>query len=178
MGKPKALLEIEGETFLRRTVRALLAGGCEPVLVVVAEGARTLAAEAEATGARVLINPAPGDGPITSLRVALAEFGDSAAGLAYLPVDHPMVRPTTVSRLLDAARSADAALTVPLHRGKRGHPTVFGAALFPELADPTLAGGARTVVHRHLERALLIDVDDSGVLADIDTPEAYAEVAP
>jgi molybdenum cofactor cytidylyltransferase len=98
--------------------------------------------------------------------------------LAYLPVDHPLVRATTVSRLLDAARSADAALTVPVHRAKRGHPTVFGAALFPELADPTLAGGARTVVHRHLERALLIDVDDSGVLADIDTPEAYAEVAP
>jgi hypothetical protein len=32
------------------------------------------------------------------------------------------------------------------------------------------------VVHRHLEHALLVDVDDAGVVADIDTPEAYAAV--
>jgi molybdenum cofactor cytidylyltransferase len=61
-----------------------------------------------------------------------------------------------------------------MHHGKRGHPAVFGAALFAELADPSLEGGARTVVHRHLDRALLVDVEDAGVLTDIDTPEAYA----
>jgi CTP:molybdopterin cytidylyltransferase MocA len=30
------------------------------------------------------------------------------------------------------------------------------------------------VVHRHLERARLVEVDDAGVIVDIDTPEAYA----
>jgi CTP:molybdopterin cytidylyltransferase MocA len=176
MGRPKAMLPLEGETFLQRTVRTLLSGGCDPVLVVVAEGENGLAEEAERAGARVLFNPDPGEGPITSLRVALEDLGDSVAGIAYLPVDHPMVQPETVERLLAAARSADAKLTVPMHRGKRGHPSVLGAALFAELGDPSLEGGARTVVHRHLEGALLVDVDDAGVLTDIDTPEAYAAV--
>jgi CTP:molybdopterin cytidylyltransferase MocA len=176
MGRPKAMLPLEGETFLQRTVRTLRAGGCDPVLVVVAAGEKQLAAEAERAGARVLFNPDPGEGPITSLRLALAAIGDSVAGFAYLPVDHPMVRPATVATLLDAARSTGAKLTVPRHRGKRGHPAVFGAGLFAELADPTLEGGARTVVHRHLEGAVLVDVDDAGVLTDIDTPEAYAAV--
>lgn len=173
MGRPKALLPVNGESFLRRTVRALHAGGCDPVCVVVAEGERSLAAEAEVAGASVLMNPAPGEGPITSLRVALASLGDSVAGFAYLPVDHPMVRADTVAKLLDAARGANAALTVPMYEGKRGHPAVFGRALFAELADPALQGGARTVVHRHLPEALLVEVDDAGVLTDIDTPEAY-----
>jgi molybdenum cofactor cytidylyltransferase len=179
MGRPKALLQIGGETFLSRTIRALASGGCDPVLVVVPDGkpqlTEPLKDAAERAGARVLGNADPGEGPITSLRLAIRALGDSVAGLAYLPVDHPMVRPETVAALLEAARGDEAAaLTVPIHRGKRGHPAVFGVSLFAELADPALEGGARAVVHRHLARALLIEVDDSGVIIDIDTPEAYA----
>lgn len=184
MGRPKALLEVEGETFLARTVRALREGGCEPVMVVVAgaEDERTslssaFADAAHRAGARVLFNPDPGEGPITSLRLAIAALGDDVAGIAYLPVDHPMVRAETVASLLDAARGVGAALTVPVHHGKRGHPAVFGSALFGELTDPALEGGARAVVHRHLGHAHLLEVDDVGVITDIDTPEAYAAVA-
>jgi molybdenum cofactor cytidylyltransferase len=149
------------------------------VLVVVPEGdpqlTERLADTAERAGGRVLLNADPGEGPITSLRLAIRELDDSVAGLAYLPVDHPLVRPDTVAALLAAARGeAVAALTLPTHRGKRGHPAVFGRALFADLADPALEGGARAVVHRHLERARLVEVDDAGVVIDIDTPEAYA----
>jgi molybdenum cofactor cytidylyltransferase len=173
MGRPKALLPVDGVSFLRRTVAALRGGGCEPVLVAVSEGDEEIAREAVSAGARLLQNPEPGEGPITSLRLALAALGDEVAGLVYLPVDHPMVRPDTVAALLEAARSSEAALTLPVHGSERGHPAVFGRALFPELADPALVGGARTVTHRHLEDAVLVDVDDAGVLADIDTPELY-----
>jgi len=179
MGRPKALLQVGGESFLSRTVRALRSGGCDPVLVVVPDGdpqlTERLADAAERAGARVLFNADPGEGPITSLRMAIDELRDSVAGLAYLPVDHPMVRPDTVAELLAAARGEEAAaLTVPTHRGKRGHPAVFSASLFAELTDPELEGGARAVVHRHLARARLVEVDDAGVIIDIDTPEAYA----
>lgn len=176
MGRDKGLLEVEGRTFLRRTVETLAGGGCDPVLVVVAEGETALAAEASAAGAVVLLNPDPGDGPITSLRIALAALDGSVAGVVYLPVDHPMVRPDTVRHLIGEARSSTAPLTVPLHDAKRGHPAVFGRALFAELSDPTLQGGAKTVVHRHLSQARLVDVEDEGVVIDIDTPDAYHAV--
>ena len=78
--------------------------------------------------------------------------------------------------LLAAARAGEAALTLPVHRGERGHPAIFAASLFGELADPSLKGGARTVTYRHLAQALLVDVDDSGVLIDVDTPEIYRTV--
>jgi nicotine blue oxidoreductase len=175
MGRPKALLPVEGETFLARTVAALRGGGCDPVFVVVAAGDERAAAEGEAAGARVLTNPDPGEGPITSLRLALEALDDSAAGLVYLPVDHPLVRADTVAALVEAARGADAALALPVFGGERGHPAVFGADLFAELSDPGLEGGARTVTYRHLADALLVEVDDAGVLADIDTPELYEE---
>jgi CTP:molybdopterin cytidylyltransferase MocA len=176
MGRDKGLLEVEGRTFLRRAVEALAQGGCDPVLVVVAEGETALATEASVAGAVVLLNPDPGDGPITSLRIALAALDGSVAGVVYLPVDHPMVRADTVRHLIGEARSSAAPLTIPLHHAKRGHPAIFGRALFTELSDPTLEGGAKTVVHHHLSEARLVDVDDEGVMIDIDTPDAYHAV--
>ena len=176
MGTAKGLLELEGRSFIRRTVDALAHGGCEPVVVVVAEGEEALAAEGAAAGAVVLLNPEPGDGPITSLRVALAALDGSADGVAYLPVDHPMVQAETVGLLLEAARASRSPLTIPLYRGKRGHPAIFGQAMFAELVDPALVGGAKTVVHRHLGDALLVEVEDRGVIIDVDTPGAYEAI--
>jgi molybdenum cofactor cytidylyltransferase len=176
MGRDKGLLEVDGRSFLQCTVVALAQGGCDPVLVVVAEGEEALAAEAAAAGASVLLNPDPGDGPITSLRIALAALDGAVDGVAYLPVDHPLVEAATVRRLLEAARSASSQLTIPLYESKRGHPAIFGKALFVELLDPALEGGAKTVVHEHLSDALLVDVDDVGVLIDVDTPDAYEAV--
>ena len=172
MGRPKALLSIHGRTFVQAVVDALSAGGCEPVLSVVPDDA-VIAEAARATGARVLTNPRPGEGPITSMRLALEELGDSVEGVIYLAVDHPCVRAETVATLLDAARSTDAPLLIPLYEGERGHPSFFRESLFGELIDPTLEGGARTVVHRHLDSAELVAVNDPGIRLDIDTPADY-----
>jgi molybdenum cofactor cytidylyltransferase len=173
MGSAKALLRVEGETFLARTVRSLAEGGCDPVLVVVAENAAGIAAEAIACGATLLVNPDPGDGPITSLRLAIDSLDDEVDAIAYLPVDHPLVRPESVTALLRAAAESGQALTVPKFGPKRGHPAIFHRALFRELVDPALEGGARTVVHRHLASACIVQSDDPGVITDIDTPEDY-----
>lgn len=172
MGKPKALLSMRGRTFVQAVVDALSAGGCEPVLSVVPDDP-VIAEAARATGARVLTNPHPGEGPITSMRLALAELEGSVEGVIYLAVDHPCVRAETVATLLDAARSTDAPLVIPTYEGERGHPSFFRESLFRELMDPTLDGGARTVVRRHLDRAELVAVDDPGIRLDIDTPAQY-----
>jgi len=173
MGRSKAGLELDGQTFLRRVVRALADGGCDPVFVVTAEGDESVAAEARRAGALVLANAEPGEGPITSLRIALGAIEDSIDAVVYLPVDHPLVLAETVSALLEAASTSGAKLTLPMRGAKRGHPAIFSRSLFAELLDPRLEGGARVVVHRHLDSAHLMQSSDAGVIADIDTPEAY-----
>ena len=173
MGRSKALLDARGRSFLAATVGALVGGGCDPVVVVLAEGQHDEDRRAKAAGAVCITNPDPGEGPITSLRLALAALGDSAEAVALLPVDHPLVTPETVACLREGLLESDAPLALPVHEGKRGHPTLFRRTLFPALRDPTLEGGARTVVHAHLDAALQLDVEDRGVVVDIDTPEAY-----
>ena len=171
-GKAKALLSIGDSTFVQAVVDALSDGGCEPVLAIVPDD-RVVAEAARVTGARVLTNADPGEGPITSMRLALRELGDSVEGVIYMAVDHPCVRAETIATIVDVARSTDAPLVIPTYEGERGHPSFFQQSLFLELMDPTLGGGARTVVHRHLALAELVAVPDPGIRLDIDTPAEY-----
>jgi nicotine blue oxidoreductase len=173
MGTSKALLDAGGRSFLAAVIGALVAGGCDPVVVVVGPGQEDEARRARAAGAVVLENPAPGEGPITSLRLALAALAGQVEGVAYLPVDHPLVAPETVSTLVETLLTGDAPLVLPTVEGNRGHPALFRRTLFPALSDPGLEGGARTVVHEHLAEAALVEVPDEGVIQDIDTPETY-----
>lgn len=173
MGQAKALLAYDGSTFLERVVTALSAGGCERVVVVVAPDSESVRTSAESTGADVMVNPDPGDGPITSLRLALEHLEPEADGIAWLPLDFPLVTREHVGRLLHEADRTDAVLTLPVCNTKRGHPALFRSSLFSELADLSLEGGARTVVHRHLGEACLVPFRDPAVVTDVDTPEAY-----
>ena len=60
---------------------------------------------------------------------------------------------------------------------------VFRRTLFGELLDDDLSEGAKTVVHRHLEAAALMPVEDEGAVVDIDDltdyrrrfPDAYRQ---
>jgi len=173
MGQPKALLTLTGRTFLERVVTALSTGGCDRVIVVVAEGEIAIAEEARRTGADILVNDDPGDGPITSLRLALSGLDKTADGIVYLPLDYPLVTAETVSELIAAATESGSGLTLPRYKQKRGHPAIFRRSLFAQLADPKLEGGARIVVHAHLETARLVDWRDATVITDVDTPDAY-----
>ncbi len=173
MGSAKALLDAGGRSFLSRVASALAAGGCAPVVVVARELDGAVAAEATAVGAVVAANPDPGDGPISSIRLALAEWGEGMDGCAVCPVDHPLIAAATVRSLVARFGEEGGDIVIPTYRGRRGHPAIFHRRLFSELLDPELPEGARTVVRRRPSRVRACPVGDAGVVADIDTPSEY-----
>ena len=89
-----------------------------------------------------------------------------AAGWLILPGDMPLVQPAT---LLAVARElAHHPVAYAQHRGRRGHPVGFAAELFSDLVALDGDEGARRVVARY--PAYGVEVEDGGVLVDIDTP--------
>jgi len=167
MGTPKPLLDAGGRSFLQAVVRSLAGGGCAPVLVVLRQETGPVAATARIAGARIVVNPDPSAGPISSLRAGIRALE------AFCPVDHPLVAADTVERLVRAFRTGDAPAVVPAHGGRRGHPVIFRRSLFCELLEEGLEKGARTVLHRHLEEVEEVPVEDEGVVVDIDTLGEY-----
>ncbi len=94
----------------------------------------------------------------------------------FTPVDHPGIRGTTLEMLAAGLRDGQAPLIVPTHRGSRGHPVCITRPLVAELLALPASAQARDVIHRHLPKAFLLEVDDPAVTTDIDNPTAYAEL--
>lgn len=176
MGAPKALLEVgvSGQSFVERIVATLTDAGVGPVVVVTRDG---LAADiaARCGSARVVVNPDPDRGQLSSLLTGLDEIGAAAAVLVTL-VDLPLVRADTVRALGGAWRASRAPLVRPVSRGRHGHPVVFGAELIAALGSADPRTGAKPVVRLFLDRAVDVPVDDEGAFADVDTPEDYARL--
>ncbi len=172
MGHPKPELQLDGRSFLEHCIEVLRAGGCDPVVAVVAGAPPTGA------GLRPDVlwaqNPDPGSEPIDSIRIGLAAIPPDCAAVAVLPVDAPAVGAETVRRLLQAFRGApDSPVVRPVHQGVPGHPTLFARAVFPQLMEPGLTRGAETIVQRHSAACLDVPVDDPAVAGNINTPEDY-----
>lgn len=107
---------------------------------------------------------------------SLACGARAAAGWTYAFValaDMAWVQPATLAQLRQRLEQAGAdAVVQPACGGIPGHPVGFGAAHLPELARLTGDEGARALVRRAGSARLVIDVDDPGVLEDLDQPPA------
>jgi CTP:molybdopterin cytidylyltransferase MocA len=165
-GYPKALALLFGRTFVARVARTLHTAGCDEVIVVVGPP-HGEAVAAAARGCRIVVNPSPGRGMLSSLKLALREAHGWDAAVVAL-VDQPLVRTATVRTLLGAFAAGGADLVRPRLGGRTGHPILISRTAFGPLLDAPDPEGARPVLRR-LRRRLDIDVDDPRILHDLDT---------
>jgi len=176
MGTPKALLRFRGETFLDRLIGAL-SEHCSPVLVVLGHQAETIRAGlSRAAAATFVLNENYRQGQLSSLQTGLAAVPAEAAGVLFTPVDYPAIRSGTVAELAGAFARVQPLLAIPRYQGRRGHPVCCSRQLIPEFLALPPDSQARVVIHRHLQEACYIDVEDPGIVEDIDDPEAYARL--
>jgi CTP:molybdopterin cytidylyltransferase MocA len=169
MRRPKALLSLEGRTFLETLMERFARAGIAPILVVLGGAAEEIRSVVKLGLARVVVNLDPSRGQLSSIHCGLQALAPrEVEGLFIAPVDTPRIKVATLQAMVEAL--ADHPLVVPVFQGRRGHPALFSAALFPELLRAPLDVGARFVVHATPNR-LDLPCEDPAVLEDFDTPE-------
>jgi len=175
MGSPKALLRYHGQTFLD-TLISLFAPRCWPVIVVLGANADQirdgLSCEA-AQHVTFVINPDYRTGQTSSMQCGLRALPADAEGVLFTLADHPAVAASTIDALTDHPRPL---IRVPRFEGRRGHPVWFSRALIAEFLALPSDGAARDVVYRHADETEYLDLNDRGIVADIDDPAAYREL--
>ena len=176
MGRAKALLEIDGETFLSKIVTLARGAGLDPIRIVVSEHRREIEKALPQLADLLVTNDQPELGQLHSLRLGLRLLPDDCAGAMMFLVDHPKMRLETLQKLSEAFKKGKGEIILPLHEGRRGHPVIFGRGIFGELFEAPLNEGARYVVRGRPEAVCEVEVDDAGILADIDTPRDYKEL--
>ena len=172
-GGPKALLPIAGGTFLERAAALLMRPGVGPLVAVLGHEAERVRAGARLPPeAIVAVNQDYDAGMLGSVLAGLRTAEEAGADAVLLhPVDHPLVAPETVDRVV-AALLAGTAIAVPSHSGRRGHPGGFARAAWPALRAASPAIGAREVLAAHPEWITHVP-GDPGCVAGIDTAADY-----
>ncbi|HJW50208.1 MAG TPA: nucleotidyltransferase family protein [Candidatus Limnocylindria bacterium] len=169
-GGKKLLAPVNGEPLLDHTIRSLLDGGVTEVIVVVsAEARRELARDVSAMNdarVRPIENPDPSRGMFSSIQIGVAEATGDA--LVVLPGDMPFVRPETVRAVIAKYREHPAIVS-PRYKGKRGHPVVMPLSLRDEIAATPATANLHEVIKRHPGEPVHVDVNDPGVVRDVDT---------
>lgn len=178
-GTNKLLARLEGEALVARSVDAALTSAAEPVLVVVghdAAGVRTVLAGRDV---RTVENPRWAEGMGTSLAAGVAALPEEVDAVLVCLGDMPWVRPAHLDALIAAFAAAPAdAICAPRHAGRRGHPVLFAARYFAELRELGGDAGARSLIEAHPRDLRLVEVDDPGVLRDVDTPADLSQPTP
>ena len=176
MGRPKAFLPlVPGGTVLGRVLGLLADAGVSPLIVVAREAFAVASAweDPRAADVRVIVNPDPDRGQLSSLVCGIDALAAEAPAALMTLVDIPLVQPSTVAALLAAWFRDPAPLVRPIHEGRHGHPVIFGRALLDALKRADPAEGAKPTVRSFAWDAVSVPVDDPGVLIDLDTPDEY-----
>jgi nicotine blue oxidoreductase len=187
-GRPKALVELDGQTLAARGVNMLRTGGADPILVV------TGAAEVNLDRIHVVYNEQWRTGMGSSLRAALRALTDAedaeaaddrpAATLAVdvgavvvALADQPLVGTDAVERLIAAYRGG-AGVAVASYDGKPRNPVLLAREHWPEvIAAATGDQGARAFLRARPELVTLVECGDTGSPDDIDTAADLDRVA-
>lgn len=170
MGRPKALVELDGEPLVLRAIRALVDGGCAPVYVVLGaandEVRAILPSDVTAVGAADWR-----EGMGASLRAGLDAASGAEAVLVQL-VDLPAVNADVIRAV--AAEAGRSAVVRAGYHGRPGHPVAFGGDHLPGVTA-TLHGdaGARGWLAGRTD-VRLVECADLGDDVDVDTPQDLA----
>lgn len=173
-GKDKLLLEIDGQSMLRRIVSA----ACEVEAdVLVAHRPNRLQRFKDLAGlpARNVVIGSAKEGLSGTLRTAATY----AAGYDYMMVvlaDLPKLSAIHMARMMRAIKENPKAKIIRAvgTDGQTGHPTVFHKSLFKKFAALSGDAGAQQIVKAQKRSIVDVEIQGDACCFDIDTPQDFA----
>ena len=175
MGRPKALLDYQGEAFVDRLIR-LFSLHCERVHVVLGHNAATIAAGMlHPNSASLILNPRPERGQLSSLQCGLRVLPRTVSAVFFHPVDIPGISGETIGQLANAWNQSPEGTRIvqPAFAGRKGHPVLLAPDVISELLALPPESSAREVIQAQPSRILTVQVSEEEILRDTDTPEDY-----
>jgi len=170
MGRNKLLLEVAGQSVLRRAVLIAVEAGLDPVLVVLGHESERVRAEIEGLRCEVVVNPGYQEGIHSSLRTGIAAVPERCEAAVVLLADMLLVEAWMIRTLVQQYETERPALVVSDYEGVDAPPILYDRQLFGELRVLEGEGCGKRVVKRHTAEAVRVRWP-ARALTDLDRPE-------
>jgi len=169
MGRPKQLLRVGERTLLDLALDNVRKSSVQEIILVLGSSAAEIQQQVSTQGVKVVVNPAYQEGMGSSLRAGIGALDPRSQAVLIMLADQPCVRPETLNRLIEHHRSARPHIVIPTCKGFRGNPVLLDCSVFSEVMEIRGDIGCRAIFGSHTEKIDKVEVDDPGILLDVDT---------
>jgi len=173
MGTNKMLLPWHGNPMIRVVIENVMQTKVDHILVVLGAFRDEILPFIQELPVRHCYNSFYKQGMLSSVQCGFRNLPDSADAALIFLGDQPMISGAVARLLIKEYRKSKTGMLVPLYNGKRGHPVLIDKKYKNaiEMLDP--AEGLRALFYRTNEDIQEVEVDEPGVLKDIDTLQDF-----
>jgi molybdenum cofactor cytidylyltransferase len=173
MGYNKLLADLAGAPLIRRTLEKVVAWPVDLTIVVTGRDAEAVEESLAGLPLSFVHNARFAEGLASSLAAGIAALPADIDAVVVALGDMPAVERNIVARLVAAFSPADRrTICVPVHRGQRGNPVLWGRDYFAAMKELEGDRGARTLMDDFADEVVEIDAPGDGVIIDADSPDA------
>jgi molybdenum cofactor cytidylyltransferase len=174
MGTQKLLLPFGNSTMIETVVDHVLASKVKHVLVILGPDPEKVQDLLASKAVKFCTNSHHEEGMLSSVICGIRALPDEAeAALIYLG-DQPGIPAEVTNRVIEAYDEDLYGIVIPVYNHRRGHPLLVDMKYRREIEKLDLEQGLRDLRHRFPEDVLEVEVDEPGILMDIDTREDYS----
>jgi molybdenum cofactor cytidylyltransferase len=175
MGSPKGLLGLGGRTVVERIVISAAGAEASPLVVVTGHAPERIRdglwAYPEVTFAH---NPNYEiGGMLSSVQSGVAAILNRCDAFFLMLLDQPLVQPATLRFMAAHRKGSGSRIVMPAFKGEHGHPLLIDASYAAEILAIGIDATLHTFVQKHRGEIDVLEVEDPGVVTDLDTPEDY-----
>lgn len=169
----KPMLKVGSITITRRIISTLQQTGIDPVVLITGNQAETLEKHVSHMGVICLRNAEYATGQmLDSVKIGMSYLQNQCDRILFTPVDIPLFTSNTIKSLMNA----HALIAVPVCNTHEGHPLMMDTQVIPYLLNYDGGQGLAGAVRNSGIPKQQIEVEDEGILFDVDTPYDYKQM--
>ena len=176
MGSLKQLLPLGTSTIMGITLDNIMASNANKVIVVVGAMAEETSKIASRPNVTVVNNPDYKLGMSTSLVKGIEHISQDTQLVMIALADQPLIKTETYNLLFNKAEASQKGIAVPVYQGQKGNPIILKHVYLQELKSLKGDVGGRELLLRHSDDILYAEVDDPGIITNINTPSSYEKI--
>lgn len=173
MGSQKLLLPYGESTMIETVVDNVLASSIEHVMVVLGANQQEVRDALKNRPVQFCNNKDHEKGMLSSVQCGIRALTADAASVLIFLGDQPGIPPAVTNSVIEAYSEELYGIVIPVHAHRRGHPLLVDMKYRKEIEQLDLEHGLRSLRHQFPNDVLEVEVEEPGILVDIDTPADY-----
>lgn len=179
MGQQKMLLPWGNKTVLAHVISTFSSAGIDDILVVTGGAQQQVERSIQHLNVKTVFNNEFNNGEmLSSIQCGIRSLTRQTQAVLIGLGDQPQIQVGSVRKVCETYRNTASEIVVPSYQMRRGHPWLVTHPLFNELLSIKSPQSPREFLNAHHTQITYANVDDPGILADLDTPKDYQKWNP